>query len=48
MELVSSSKPTGLSGNDIIVIVAAAILATLGVGAVALWFVLGRRRRPQH
>ncbi len=48
LELVSDSKPTGLSGKDIILIFAAAIVATLGLGAITLWFFLGRRRRPQH
>jgi hypothetical protein len=48
LELVSDSKPTGLSGKDIILNFAAAIVATLGLGAITLWFFLGRRRRPQH
>jgi hypothetical protein len=38
----------GSSGKDIILIFAAAIVATLALGAITLWFFLGRRRRPQH
>jgi hypothetical protein len=43
MQLVSDSSPTGLSGKDVILIAAAALVATLAVGAIALSVVLGRR-----
>jgi len=46
LQLVSDSTPTGLSGKDIAVIVAAVIAAAVGIGAIVL--TLGRRRRPQH
>jgi hypothetical protein len=48
LELLSDAKPTGLSGKDVVLIVAAAIVATLGLGAIGLWLFLGRRRRPLH
>ncbi|WP_353321692.1 hypothetical protein [Mycobacterium sp.] len=48
LQLVSDSSPTGLSGKDITLIVTAAIVAALGLGAIVLTIVLGRRRRPQH
>jgi hypothetical protein len=48
MQLVSDESPTGLSGKDITLIIAAAIVATLGLGAIVLTIFLGRRRRPQH
>jgi len=47
MQLVSDSTPTGLSGKDITLIVAAALVATFGLGAIVLTIILGRRR-PQH
>jgi hypothetical protein len=46
LQLVSDSTPTGLSGKDITVIVAAVVAAAVGIGAIVL--TLGRRRRPQH
>lgn len=48
LQLVSDSSPTGLSGKDITLIVAAAIVAASGLGAIVLTIFLGRRRRPQH
>lgn len=48
LQLVSDSSPTGLSGKDVTLIIAAAIVAVLGLGAIVLTIVLGRRRRPQH
>ncbi len=48
LQLVSDSKPTGLSGKDITLIVAAAMAAAVGIGAIVLTGFLGRRRRPQH
>ncbi len=48
LQLVSDSSPTGLSGKDITLIVAAALVAVLGLGAIVLTIFLGRRRRPQH
>ena len=47
MQLVSDSSPTGLSTKDVVLIGAAAVVALLGVGAIVLAIVLGRRR-PQH
>ena len=48
LQLVSDSSPTGLSGKDITVIVAAVMAAAVGIGAIVLTVFLGRRRRPQH
>ena len=48
LQLVSDSSPTGLSGKDITVIVAAVMAAAVGIGAIVLTIFLGRRRRPQH
>ena len=48
LQLVSDSSPTGLSGKDITLIVAAALVAVLGLGAIVLTIFLGRRRRPLH
>jgi hypothetical protein len=47
MQLVSDSSPTGMSGKDITLIAAAAVVALLGVGAIVLTIFLGRRR-PHH
>ena len=48
LQLLSDSSPTGLSGKDITLIVAAAFVAALGLGAIVLTIFLGKRRRPQH
>ncbi|MGZ5392211.1 MAG: hypothetical protein ACXWD3_10305 [Mycobacterium sp.] len=48
MQLVSDSTPTGMSGKDITMIVAAVMAAAVGIGAIVLTVFLGRRRRPQH
>ncbi|BBW99944.1 hypothetical protein MMOR_08810 [Mycolicibacterium moriokaense] len=48
LQLVSDSKPTGLSGRDITLIVAAVMAAAVGIGAIVLTVFLGKRRRPQH
>jgi hypothetical protein len=47
MQLVSDSAPSGLSTKDVVLIGAAVVVALLGVGAIVLTIVLGRRR-PQH
>jgi hypothetical protein len=47
LQLASDSSPTGFSGKDLILIVAAALVATLGLGAIVLTIFLGRRR-PHH
>jgi hypothetical protein len=48
LQLVSDSKPTGLSGKDMTVIVGAVLAAAVGIGAIVLTVFLGRRRRPLH
>ncbi|WP_286131833.1 MULTISPECIES: hypothetical protein [unclassified Mycobacterium] len=48
LQLVSDSSPTGLSGKDITLIVAAALVAALGLGGIFLTLFLGRRRRIRH
>jgi hypothetical protein len=48
LQLVSDSSPTGLSGKDITMIVAAVMAAAVGIGAIVLTVFLGRRRRPLH
>lgn len=48
LQLVSDSTPTGLSGKDITLIVAAVVAAAVGIGAIVLTVFLGRRRRPLH
>ena len=48
MQLVSDSTPTGMSGKDITMIVAAVMAAAVGIGAIVLTIFLGRRRRPLH
>ena len=48
LQLVSDSSRTGLSAKDITLIVAAALVAVLGLGAIVLTVFLGRRRRPLH
>jgi hypothetical protein len=48
MQLVSDSSPTGMSGKDITMIVAAVMAAAVGIGAIVLTIFLGRRRRPLH
>ena len=48
MKLVSDSTPTGISGKDIPMIVAAVMAAAVGIGAIVLTIFLGRRRRPLH
>lgn len=47
MQLVSDSSPTGLSTKDIALIVGAAAVALLGLGAIVLTVFLDRRR-PHH
>ncbi|HEX4559585.1 MAG TPA: hypothetical protein VH166_10475 [Mycobacterium sp.] len=47
MTLASDEKPSGLSGRDIFLYVAAGVTVALGFGAIALALFLGRRR-PQH
>ncbi|OBG18548.1 hypothetical protein A5765_03980 [Mycolicibacterium celeriflavum] len=48
LQLVSDSSPTGLSAKDITLIVAAALVAALGLGGIFLTLFLGRRRRIRH
>jgi hypothetical protein len=48
LQLVSDSKPTGLSGKDMTLIVGAVLAAAVGIGAIVLTVFLGRRRRPLH
>jgi hypothetical protein len=45
--LVSDDAPSGLTARDIFLIVAAAVIAVLGFGAIGMAVYLGRRR-PQH
>lgn len=47
MRLVSDDKSSGLDRRDIYLIVAAAVVAGLGFGAIGMSIYLGRRR-PQH
>ncbi|OBI81965.1 hypothetical protein [Mycobacterium sp. E740] len=48
LQLLSDSAPTGLSGKDLTLIIAAAVVAAVGVGAIFLTIFLGRRRRIRH
>ncbi|MGY4650053.1 hypothetical protein ACVWWN_003849 [Mycobacterium sp. URHB0021] len=45
--LASDDAPSGLTARDIFLIVAAAVIAVLGFGAIGMAVYLGRRR-PQH
>jgi hypothetical protein len=47
LTLASNESPSGLSGRDIFLYVAAGVTVALGFGAIALALFLGRRR-PQH
>jgi hypothetical protein len=47
LRLASAESPSGLSGKDIALYVAAGVTVTLGLGAIALALFLGRRR-SQH
>ena len=47
MTLASDNTPSGLTGRDIFLIVAAAVIAILGFGAIGMSIYLGRRR-PHH
>ncbi|RAV05859.1 hypothetical protein DQP55_25010 [Mycolicibacterium sp. GF69] len=48
LQLVSDSVPTGFSGKDITLIIVAAIVAAVGVGAIFMTVFRGRRRRIRH
>ena len=48
LQLAGASHPTGFSTKDVLLIGGAAMLATLGLGAIVLRIFLGRRRRPEH
>jgi hypothetical protein len=48
LQLVSDSSPTGLGTRDLVLIAAGVLVLLLGVGAIILTTVLGRRRRPHH
>jgi hypothetical protein len=43
--LLAAEKPTGLSTRDVVLIGGAAVVAVLGLGAIVLTTVFGRRRR---
>ncbi|MDT5132484.1 MAG: hypothetical protein QOE41_1795 [Mycobacterium sp.] len=45
LQLASASHSSGLSTKDVLLIVAAGVVATLGLGAIVLTTFLGRRRR---
>jgi hypothetical protein len=47
LRLASDEKPSGMSGRDIFLYVAAGVTVALGFGAIGLALFLGRRR-PQH
>ena len=47
LRLASDETPSGMSGRDIFLYVAAGVTVALGFGAIALALLLGRRR-PQH
>ena len=47
LRLASAESPSGTSGKDIFLYVAAGVTVALGFGAIALAVFLGRRR-PQH
>lgn len=47
LKLASDSAPSGLTGRDIFLIVAAGVITLLGFGAIGLSIYLGRRR-PHH
>lgn len=48
LQLMNESKPTGLDAKDLTLIIAAAIVAAVGVGAIFFTVFLGRRRRIRH
>ena len=50
MQLASASKPasSGLSTKDLLLIGGAVLVLVLGVGAIALNVMMGRRRPPSH
>ena len=47
LQLASASHPTGFSTKDVLIVGGAAVLATLGLGAIVLQIFLGRRRRRE-
>ncbi|UUO03449.1 hypothetical protein M4D79_10755 [Mycolicibacterium novocastrense] len=48
LQLMNDSTPTGLSGKDLTVIIAAVVVAAVGIGAIFLTIFKGRRRRIGH
>ncbi len=50
LQLASASQPAnkGMGTKDLLLIGAAAVVLLLGIGAIVLNVVLGRRRRPHH
>ncbi len=49
LQLASSESPAGgFSSKDVLLVAAAAVVATLGLGAIILPIFLGRRRRARH
>jgi hypothetical protein len=47
LRLAADESPSGLTGRDIFLYVAAGVTVVLGFGAIGLAIFLGRRR-PQH